>query len=92
MNLSNTALTPAGVRSDITLPASIIKSQAISTLSSVGFSSNNVSNYKPTYSEITYWFIKWANIFVVDIHTILLFPFKLLILNNILTFKSFLEL
>jgi len=54
LNLSNTALTPAGVRSDITLPASIIKSQAISTLSSVGFSSNNVSNYKPTYSEITY--------------------------------------
>ena len=54
LNLSNTAFTPAGDNYDITLPHSIIKSQAISTLSSVGFSNNSVSSYKPTYSDITY--------------------------------------
>jgi len=41
------ALTPAGESSESTYPHSVIKSQANSTVSSVGFSKNNSSNYNP---------------------------------------------
>ena len=53
LNRSKTAFTPAGVSSLSTWPHSIMKSQAISTLSSVGFSKRRVNNYKPRNSLIT---------------------------------------
>lgn len=42
------ALTPGGDKSDKTAPHSVIKSQANSTVSSVGSSKNNINICKPT--------------------------------------------
>jgi len=54
LNLSNIALTPAGERSVNTCPHSIIKSVAISTESSVGFSKNKANICKAKISWTTY--------------------------------------
>lgn len=81
------ALAPAGVSYDNIWPASIMKSQAISTDDSVGWLRRIKSNCKPAYSPKTLWFIRCAIIFVVAMHTILLFR-SYALLNCIITLFS----
>lgn len=84
---SNMALAPAGVSYDSIWPASIMKSQAIYTEDSVGWLRRMKSNWRPAYSPRTLWFIRCAIIFVVAMHTILLFR-SYALLNCIITLFS----